>query len=328
MKPISIKKTLNNEKEKFEVRFEFVPKDEKFDFNRLEKLLDDFINNHKHDYMIKNVTIIRTMLEDCEEKLLVISYEDEKGSEFVKFINSNLYLYESSKLEENNKYDNRYKIKYEPFSGIKLDYNNHKFDVTDHLDFELASKEIKEMLQQIYCLMNVKAIKLNREEKLLIEIYKLFYNENPDFLNKEINIKIQTMLFILSSFGVSLGDNYNFSLYKDEKAPFSINLAILINKLYPFGEVENIKDNVKLNKEIEKIIKIVGQCIRDVISSEEDLNNALAVISKILYAKMYCLSSSADANRISEFTECTTEEVESSIKLVKKIKNKIENEIK
>lgn len=143
MKPISIKKTLNNKKEKFEVRFEFVPKDEKFDFNRLEKLLDDFINNHKHDYMIKNVTIIRTMLEDCEEKLLVISYEDEKGSEFVKFINSNLYLYESSKLEENNKYDNRYKIKYEPFSGIKLDYNNHKFDVTDHLDFELASKEIK-----------------------------------------------------------------------------------------------------------------------------------------------------------------------------------------
>lgn len=176
--------------------------------------------------------------------------------------------------------------------------------------------------------MNVKAIKLNREEKLLIEIYKLFYNENPDFLNKEINIKIQTMVFILSSFGVSLSDNYNFSLYKDEKAPFSINLAILINKLYPFGEVENIKDNVKLNKEIEKIIKIVGQCIRDVISSEEDLNNALAVISKILYAKMYCLSSSADANRISEFTECTTEEVESSIKLVKKIKNKIENEIK
>ena len=50
--------------------------------------------------MIENVSIIRTILKDCKEKLLVIFYQDEKGSEFVKYDNSNLFLYEKIKRQK------------------------------------------------------------------------------------------------------------------------------------------------------------------------------------------------------------------------------------
>ena len=72
--------------------------------------MEDFINNHRHDNMIENVTIVRTILNDCKEKLLVIFYQDDKGSELVKYVNSNLFLYEKSKGGENSE---RCKIKYE-----------------------------------------------------------------------------------------------------------------------------------------------------------------------------------------------------------------------
>ena len=38
---------------------------------------------------IPHVTIVRTILNDCKEKLLVIFYQDDKGSELVKYVNSN-----------------------------------------------------------------------------------------------------------------------------------------------------------------------------------------------------------------------------------------------
>ncbi len=40
--------------------------------------------------------------------------------------------------------------------------------------------------------------------KVLIEIYKLFYNENPDFSLSNTSIKVQTMMSILAQFGITL----------------------------------------------------------------------------------------------------------------------------
>ena len=47
--------------------------------------------------------------------------------------------------------------------------------------------------------MDLQDISINRESKIFIEIYRLFYKENPNFDEQKINLKIQTMLFILFS---------------------------------------------------------------------------------------------------------------------------------
>ena len=273
--------------------------------------------------MIENVSIIRTILKDCKEKLLVIFYQDEKGSEFVKYDNSNLFLYEKIKRQKNNDYYDKYKIKYEPTSGIKLNYNNHEADITNYPDIELISKEIIEIIKQIYYLKNTKTVMLDINDKELIEIYKLFYNENPDFSSKGINIKVQAMMSILAELGISLDDDYGFMQWEKEKIPISLKLEQRVNKLYPLGEISSTEDSVKLANEPKKIIKIVGECIREAIMNEENQNDALITISKVIHAGRYCLSSNSDIKELSEFTERNTDEVESSIKLLRRIENRI-----
>ncbi len=327
MEPIIISKTLNFAKGSIEVRYKGIPS-VNADLDKIDALLEDFISNHRHNYMIENVSIVRTILTDCEEKLLVIFYQDEKGSELVKYDNSNLFLYEKSQREENSEYYDRYKIKYEPTNGIKLHYNNHETDVADYLGIELVSKEITEIMKQIYYLKNAKPIVLDTDDKALIEIYKLFYNENPDFSSKGINIKVQTMMSILAEFGISLEDDYGFSLCGKVKMPVSLNLEQRVNKLYPLGKVSSFEDGVKLAEEPKKIIKIVGETIKETITNEQNQNEVLITISKVIHAGRYCISSNSDVEKLSEFIESSTDKVESSIKLVKRIETRIDKQVK
>lgn len=327
MKPISIRKTLNFTKGSIGIRYNGILNDNA-NLDKINALLEDFINNHRHNYMIENVSIVRTIFKDCEEKLLVIFYQDETCSELVKYDNSNLSLYEKSKREENSEHFDRYKIKYESPYGIKIDYNNREIDMSNYLGIELVSKEINEIIKQIYYLKNAKAVVLDTDDKSLIEIYKLFYNEKPDFSSRDINIKIQTMMSILAEFGISLGDDYAFSLWGKVKMPVSLNLEQRVNKLYPLGEVGSIENSVKLASEPKKIIKIVGECIRETILNEQNQTEALIIISKVIHAGRYCISSNSDVKKISEFTKCTTDAVETSVSLVKRIKTKIDRQIK
>ena len=327
MKPISIRKTLNFTKGSIGIRYNGILNDNA-NLGKINALLEDFINNHRHNYMTENVSIVRTIFKDCEEKLLVIFYQDETGSELVKYDNSNLSLYEKSKREENSEHFDRYKIKYESPYDIKLDYNNEETDMSNYLGIELVSKEINEIIKQIYYLKNAKAVVLDTDDKSLIEIYKLFYNEKPDFSSRDINIKIQTMMSILAEFGISLGDDYAFSLWGKVKMPVSLNLEQRVNKLYPLGEVDSVEDSVKLASEPKKIIKIVGECIRETILNEQNQTEALIIISKVIHAGRYCISSNSDVKKISEFTKCTTDAVETSVSLVKRIKTKIDRQIK
>lgn len=327
MEPIIISKTLNFAKGSIEVRYNGIPS-VNADLDKIDALLEDFISNHRHNYMIENVSIVRTILTNCEEKLLVIFYQDEKGSELVKYDNSNLFLYEKSQREENSEYYDRYKIKYEPTNGIKLHYNNHETDVADYLGIELVSKEITEIMKQIYYLKNAKPIVLDTDDKALIEIYKLFYNENPDFSSKGINIKVQTMMSILAEFGISLEDDYGFSLCGKVKMPVSLNLEQRVNKLYPLGKVSSFEDGVKLAEEPKKIIKIVGETIKETITNEQNQNEVLITISKVIHAGRYCISSNSDVEKLSEFIESSTDKVESSIKLVKRIETRIDKQVK
>lgn len=325
MDTININKISNFTNGIIGIKYSGIAVNNNVDLDKIEMLLDNFINNHKHNCMEENVKIVRTILKDLGEKSLVIFCHDEKITEVVKYYNDNLILYEKEKIEEGIEYYNRYKIKYDPTSGIKLEYNNREINIDDYSCVKLVSKEITEIMEKIYYLKNVKSINLNRNDKIIIEIYRLFYNENPDFSSKDINIKVQTMMSILSEFGVVLYDYSGFSLCGKAHMPVSFNLEQLIDKLYPFGEVSNVKDNIKLAKEYKKIIRVAGECIMEAISKQQNQNEALILISKVIHARRYCLPFNSSDKELASFVESTTAGVESSIKLVKSIENKINN---
>lgn len=322
MEPINIIKKINCENHSMEIKYFGIINNNE-NQNEINRLLNDFINNHKHNYMVENVRIIRTILRDCDEKFLSISYQDESESKIIKFDNSNLFLYEKCKSENKDEYFDGYNFKYEPLYGIKLDYNNHKINSMNSTGIELFSKEMNDIMQEIHCLKNIKPIALDNDDKLLINIYKLFYNENPDFSSKDIDIKIQTMMSILEKFGISLENNYGFSICGKTKMPISLKLEQQIDKLYPIGKVNQIDEDIEIVSQYKKIIKVIGECVEKTITSSKNKNEALITISKVIHAGGFCLSSDSDIKKLSEFTDRTVDDVETSIKLVKSIKNRI-----
>ena len=308
---------------KLEVRFEGIKK-ESIDLDRVNNLLNKFMDDQTyHRNMVRNVANIRTILKGFEENLLVISHSDSNGSkEIVKYDNCNLFLYEYN-IKESTSDEDQISIKYNPGNSLDFSFEDFEGNIIDYPNSKNTITRFTDMLNRIYQLKHVSAIELDMDSTALIEIYKLFYNENPDFSDKTINIRIQTMMSILAEFGISLGDDYAFSLWGKVKMPISLNLEQKVSRLFPLGEIVDIDEPIELAKEPKNTIKIAGECIREAISDGYNKEEALITISKIIYAGRYNLYSNIDIKALSEFANRTPNEVESSIQLVKRIEKRI-----
>ena len=316
MEQININKALNfakkyqTEKDSIEIIYNGTANNN-IDLNKIEISLNNFISNHKHNNIIECVTILRTILENCEEKSLIISYQNDKEKELVEYNKTNLVLYEKS--------DATSTIKYEDKCDTKLDYSNNKLNLSNYSDIESVSKKINAIAEKIYYLKNAKAITLDKDDKLLIEIYKLFYDKNPNFSNKDINTKIQTMIFILNEFGIVLENDYKFNMYSEDKIPSSLNLRKRVNKLYPLGRINNILDDIKLSTEYKKIIKIIKETIKEGLNDKQNFDEEIIKISRNIYREKYQISYKDKRNNKQ------SDEITKSKKLVRYIKDKINN---
>ena len=132
------------------------------------------------------------------------------------------------------------------------------------------------------------------------------------------------MLSILAEFYISVGD-YGFSLSGKRNIPMSMNLSNLVYELFPLGEINEIDNPIQLREDAKKTISIVGEGIRNAIDSTDNQEEALITISKVIHAARYNLSSTASVEDVAKYTDCSSDEVESSMKLVKRINTKISN---
>lgn len=303
----------------FEFRYEGTQKNDNIDKNKVQELITKFMNKY-HGDMVTNVKFLRTILRDYDERLLVISYQNNEVKETIKFDNSHISLFE--KKDKNSKFAENFIVKFTPSDNISFMFTDANNNVVDYSNIENISDIITKVLQEIYYLSHAKTIGLDQDSKVIVEVYKLFYNENPDFSDKNINIKIQTMLSILTEFCISVGD-YGFSLSGKRKIPMSMNLSNLVYELFPLGEIKEIDNPIKLREDAEKTISIVGEGIRNAIDSTDNREEALITISKVLHATRYNLSSTASVQDVAKYTDCLSDEIESSMKLVKRINTRI-----
>ncbi len=320
METIEIREKLILDDESIEIRYKGVPLREDSNENDIRHTIKNFIDNHRHDNMLENVTILRTILRDYKEESLDVYFCNRKCSEAVRYdklgnVNSFGFIKE---IKEGSSY--KYKITYDSILGLQLNYHNEIYDC-DYL--EKCSFDLSNLMKSISNLSSAGPIVINDTDKELIEIYKLFYKENPNFMKKDVNIRVQTMMSILAGFGITLDCDYAFSLMGKEKMPLSLGLMQMVQKLYPLGEVMEICDNIKLKDESREIIGIVGDSIRELIH-DDDMDDALITISKVIYASRYNLSSKADINEIAKFTNRGLDEVKTSVQLVKKIEKRLD----
>lgn len=320
MKTVKFRETLIFYDGGIEIEYRGVPLREDININEARRMMKDFVDNHKHDNMLENVTILRTIFRDYKEEILFVHFRDKNVEELVRY--DNMWRVKGFGFLKEVKGDVscKYKIKYDYPLGLEINWFNKAGNIKKYTD------DFSEIMKYISNLSNVGPIVINDNDKALIEIYKLFYKENPDFSSKDINVKVQTMMSILAEFNVTLDCDYSFSLMTKLKMPVSLKLEEMVQKMYPLGVVSEVEDNVKIAEEPKKIIEIVGDSVRDAIHDEEDINEALITISKVIHASRYNLSSKADISEIAEFTNQSVDDVEASVQLVKRIEHKINKE--
>ena len=245
MKKMEFREVRNFENGAVEFRGEYIPLNNDINEDEINCMIRNYLGSHKCNNMLENVTALRTILSDCREKLLVISYEDEKGKELVKYDYTKLFYFEKTKKIDNDFENGKFTFKYDSDDGIDIDYYSDD-NILEDSKVQDFTKEIKSIMEHVKMLSNAKSVTLYNEDKALIEIYKLFYKENPDFSSKDINIKVQTMMSILAKFGITLDCDYSFSLMTKLKMPFSLKLEEMVQKMYPLGVVREVEDNIRL----------------------------------------------------------------------------------
>lgn len=286
-------------------------------YKKVSELLDTcFGRLDNYDNMVKNVTWIRTILKDYDETLLEvlniegIPTEDYKNL-FVGYENKNLETFGLDKTVNNNGDNEIFYVYY-----TEKDNKLKKSSLNDNrVQKNLERKAIK-LLNDLKV---AQGKTLDDDGKMLYEIYKLFYKENPDFSSKDINVKVQVMLSILSSYNVTLNAAYGFRKYSVSEFPYSLYLDVMLKNLNPFGLVETVDNPVILSEEVKNTVKAVGEVVRECICDKDKEVDTLIRISSIFYASKYKLSPLVNAEAISNYVNCSSKEVEDILKKVRKI---------
>ncbi len=174
MKIININKQLNLKNKTIKVRYNGTSK-KNINLDKIEALIEGYINNQKFIDMVETVTEIKTLLKSCKTDSLMICYQDEERKETVKYDNSKLILYEKEEIIEKN--DFKYQVKYEPLDGVKINHNIKELNKINDIDIEIILGKIYYTLNQIY---DLKQVTLNKE---VYDIHEEEYNINGKMVN-------------------------------------------------------------------------------------------------------------------------------------------------
>ena len=282
--------------------------------------IEEFLNNHESSIADKYnladiIQIIRTLFRDVKEHVLTIEYQFEGGWEKIEYDDGMIVFYEKHILGS-KKYSIDYVVGEEigDFKGFKFEYNNPNKNYGSKSNKEYPHSELIKVLNTIDSYSKIEKVNLTDEAKYLIEIYNIFFNEAPDFSDPNIKSRIQSMACLLYCFDVY--SEYDFVLNKN--TPYSLDLAILVSGLYPYGKV-NMDEIVEVGKEIaiKDTISKLSKKIMGLMENVKNKDQALAKIAKYLYIKRFCLFEDAKIQDVAVMTNCSEEEIASYDKLRK-----------
>lgn len=285
------------------------------DYEKLCLLLDNYFDKIKsYDDLRKIVCDIRTIFSSFNEEYLEIQLNLSNIYKVVKYSNKELIFYEK---DEQINSDEKLNVKYD-LKNLCVTSTQDKLSLEN-----LKKKEdyFNNNLVELQQLMKVDYVELTTKDKALCLCYKLFYDELPDFSSKDINIKMQVMLSILLDFDICLIEEYDFKL-NSKNIPVSYRLSKDINRLIPVGKLEKLDNSVVLDREVAKRVKIIGEETRKYLSKNEFEVDGLKKLGKILYSSRCCVPTYAAIETIADICDCSIDEVDSSIKLVKFIDRK------
>lgn len=306
-------------------KFKGIPKKENIDYDLIEDLLNNYFNpSVLTDDVVKNIICIRTILDDFDEKYFSIHINSTKPTNvFVQYDDKKINMYNTTEPIKDS-YADFFVVEYIKKFGLKYSFSNANEKIIEYPLNQKILDLINENMKKIVYLDNLKSITLDIEGKVICNLYKLFYDEDVDFSSKDINVKIQAMMFLLQEFGVTFDKEITFIMFKN-KMPISVYLYEKVNSLFPLGKIENLGNDVKIYEEASKITKSIGLIVREYMHNSDDEIETLRQISRVFYAKSNCLRINAKLEEIADYCNYPTNEVEKTLKLIKKIDKKLED---
>lgn len=176
-------------------------------------------------------------------------------------------------------------------------------------------------------------------EKILCEMYELFYWKKPDFENKNIELEIHSMMRILWHFDITLSD-VGFSINSTiEHFPWNDEIEVLIDSMKTF--VKNNKNNENNESIIDKIqeVKLTKKAIMKIQLASIALHNKaeesgyefsdfVLEVSKIIHANEQVRPDS-EGEEIStlDYINYDAETIDSVLSLVKDIDKDIDKNL-
>lgn len=276
------------------LHFEFygTPKEDNIDEIRINNIIDNIFNTKDFDTNIEQIIYyIRIILSQYDEKLLLVEVKDLGNDYYAKVNLEDKKVVEYKNLRTLKLNDSEYvqmEIKFNENDGFSVHIPN-QFNSINLL--HLNDCQIQNVISSSYRLIsNINEMKMldnmyfNKEEKMLIDIYQMFFGENPDFSKEETVARIQSMMFILRKYDISLPTLDSFYMDGIQEYPISENIRTIIERLVPFGEIDRYRgDQVRFMPKVNNDIFKIGELINEFCSNYEEKDKVLNNISSILY---------------------------------------------
>lgn len=274
--------------------FEFygIPKEDNIDVTRINNIIDSIFNTKNFDTNIKQIIYyIRIILSQYDEKSLLVEVKNLDTDYYVKVNLKDKKVIEYHELRTlglNSSENVQMKIKFNENDGFSVHIPNH-FNSINLL--YLNDCYIQNAISSSYILISdINEMKMldnmyfNKEEKMLIDIYQMFFDENPDFSKKETVARIQSMMFILAKYDILLPNQDGFYMDNMQEYPISESIHTIIERLVPFGEIDRYRgDQVRFMPKVNNDIFKIGKLINEFCSNYEEGDKVLNSISSILY---------------------------------------------
>lgn len=248
--------------------------------NELERILANMITSDLVDDCITEVVFrLKSVLKNYYDVYFRVEKVIDGNNVILSFNNNKLDNYCS--IYRNYKEISDFSLNYDLFSGLVIKSNDK---LKNDLDVDKIGNVISRELSIIKKLKNVSLLAVDLDGKVLYEIYKLFYNEVPNFSDEIFKRKTNVMMGILDSYGISLGKGYKF-LFDLNNNVYSTKLMELLEKL-SFVNTNDIVDNVSLGKDVIEKIRFIGIEIRCFLSeNNNDLDKLEQLLAFIYYDK-------------------------------------------
>lgn len=281
MKQVSIYKYRQYKDKMIEVRYGGTALSD-FNQKRAEQLIEFLIDDEESiSNTLRDVTYIKTVMQNVTEGKIYIKYHDQEKEEVVKYENNMLDSYECRRRGLKSNYT---KIEYTKYCGLQVSFADFEDkSIFDEKPVGMLKYDFASMVDYINELKTAHSVWIDNDIRFIIQAYELFYEEKIDFSNEEIELRIQTMISILSQYGICK-NYYKFSESFD--FPRCRIISEMISYMSQLGKITNLDQAEKIeNYKIEEI-QLIGKTVRGKRTNEE-VNSLLVILSKIFYQGKY-----------------------------------------